>query len=143
MQSMIDPRLFDEMRKKDIHDLVNQLELYVKQEDFTHPGFYTLLRQLMVPFRLMTSITKTAEKLKIPYCHPTFYDLLNRKIKERLYPLMVAYHRGLSMEGDAVWSSQEGDKRTKVIRTSTWRDKARGLVRKGDSDSTGPEPDTQ
>lgn len=140
--SMIDQRIVDEIQRKTVNDLVNQLELYVKQEAFTHPGFYSLLRQFNVPFGLLTAITRLSERLKIPHCDDTYYAMINRKIKELLEPLMVAYHRGLVMEGDAIWSSAESEKRDRIIRTTPWRDKVRGLVRKSDasdSDTTNIE----
>jgi hypothetical protein len=132
--AMYDPRLYEEIRKKDINDLVNQLELYVQQEDFSHPGFYALLRQLMVPPDLIFSITKTAEKLRIPGCDPSFYSMLNRKIKERMYPLIALYHKGLVHEGDALWSGRERSKRTRVIRGKSWKDKVKGVMSRDSDD---------
>ena len=137
--AMYDPRLYEEMRKKDIHDLVNQLELYVQQEDFTHPGFYALLRQLMPPYELLVSITRLAERLRIPGCDKSYYAMINRKIKERLYPFMVAYHKGIALEGDAIWSGKERAQRTKVIRSKSWQDKVKGVFKRGRDDGE-PEP---
>ena len=121
--AMFDQRMIDEQRKKDIGTLIENLEMYIKQEDFTHPGFFALLRQLMVPFNLLISVTRTSEKLSIPNIHPDFKAMINRKIKERLYPLLVAYHRGLAAEGEAIWNQGERDKRDKVVKTKGWRAK--------------------
>ena len=133
--AVFDQRMIDEQRKKDIGTLIDNLEMYIKQEDFTHPGFFALLRQLMVPFNLLISVTRTAEKLKIPNIHPAFKAMINRKIKERLYPLLVAYHRGLAAEGEAIWNQGEKDKRDAVIKTKGWREKINRKIGKGnDSD---------
>lgn len=140
--SIIDPKIEAEIKRKTVDDLVNQMELYMKQEDFTHPGFYSLLRQFNVPYGLLVAITNLSDKLKIKHCHADYYAMINRKIKEKLYPLMVAYHRGLVMEGDAIWSAPERDKRDKVIRTTPWRDKVQGLMRRNDS-SNDESPDIE
>ena len=132
---MYDPKIYDELRKRDINDLVEQMELYIQQEDFTHPGFYALLRQLMPPYELLVAITRLAERLRIPGCHPNYYAMVNRKIKERMYPFMVAYHRGVATEGQALFGGRERDRRTKVIRSKSWRDKVKGLI-SNDSGST-------
>lgn len=132
--AVYDPRIYEEMRKKDIHDLVNQMELYIRQEDFTNPGFYGLLRQLMPPHGLLVAITRLGEKLEIPGCDPGYYKMISRKIRIRLEPFMVAYHKGIALEGEAIWSAKESDKRTKVIRSKSWKDKVRGLVKKSDDD---------
>lgn len=125
---MIDPRIYDDMRKKDINDLTEQMELYVRQEDFTHPAFFALLRKLLVPFNLLKAITGTSEKMKIPNCDPSYYMMLNRKMRERLYPLMYTYHAGMIREGDALTDDAEKRQRTKVIKGKGWRDKIRGVV---------------
>jgi len=132
--AVYDPRLYDDMRKKDINDLTEQLEMYIRQENFTHPGFYALLRKLLVPFELLTAITKMAEKLKIPNCDPSWYAMHNRKIKERLYPLMVTYHSGIAREGDAIMSGQEQRERTRVISGKSWKDNIRGSSDDRDSE---------
>lgn len=133
--AVYDPRIYDEMRKKDIHDLTTQMELYIQQEDFTHPGFFALLRKLMPPFGLLVSITRFSERLKVEGCHPSYYKMINRKIKECLYPFMVAYHQGIAMEGQALLGGEERDKRTKVIKTRSWRDKIRGRLKSDDGDT--------
>jgi hypothetical protein len=132
--AMYDQRMLDEQRRKDMASLIDNLEMYIKQEDFTHPGFYALLRQLLVPFNLLISVTKTAEKLQLPNIHPDYAAMINRKIKERLYPLLVAYHRGLASEGDAVWNQQERDKRDKVVKSKSWKEKV-GFGGKNESDT--------
>ena len=140
--AIYDPRVYEEMRKKDIHDLVNQMELYIRQEDFTHPGFHSLLRQLMPPHGLLVAITRLSEKLEIEGCDPGYYKMINRKIRQRLYPFMVAYHKGIALEGEAVWSARESDKRTKVIRSKSWREKVQGLVKKDDGNNGAGTTDT-
>lgn len=137
--AIYDPRIYDEMRKKDISDLTDQMELYIQQEDFTHPGFYALLRQLMMPYGLMVSITRLSERLQIPGCDPSYYAMVNRKIKERLYPFMVAYHKGIALEGQALLGGKERDRRTKVVRSKSWKDKVKGLLGRGDVDESEPD----
>jgi hypothetical protein len=137
--AVYDPRIYDEMRKKDISDLTDQMELYIQQEDFTHPGFFSLLRQFHPPFGLLISITRLSEKLAIPGCDPSYYAMVNRKIKERLYPFMVAYHKGIALEGQALLGGKERDKRTKVIKSKSWKEKVTALMgrkREGSDDST-------
>ena len=133
---LYDEQQMSEIRQQDLRFLIDNIEMYIMQEDFTHPGFFALLRDLRVPFNLMDSITRTAEKLKIPGCHRDFYAMLNRKIKERLYPLLVAYHRGLASEGDAVWNQQERDKRNKVVKSKMWQSKVQGVGKSDDEPTT-------
>lgn len=120
-------RMLDEQRKADMDTLIANLEMFIKQEDYTHPAFFALLRHLEVPYNLLASVTRTAEKLEIPNIHPDFKAMINRKITQRLHPLLVAHHRGLATEGEAVWNAAEKDKREKIAkgksRTERWRRK--------------------
>lgn len=141
--AVYDPRIYDELRKKDISDLTDQIELYIQQEDFTHPGFFALLRQFNPPFGLLISITRLSERLEIPGCDPSYYKMVNRKIKERLYPFMVAYHKGIALEGQALLGGLERDKRTKVIKSKRWRDKVKSAFgRREEQDDSADSEDS-
>lgn len=137
-----DPRVFREVLEKFGSDLVDQMELYIQQEDFTHPGFYAALRDSKMPFGLMRAITSLSELLKIPHCHADYYAVVNRKIKELLKPFMAAYQQGLAYEAQALMEGEERDSRTKVIRSKPWRDKVRGLIDRGKSDDRDDSDDS-
>ena len=142
MAAIYDPRIFEDLRKKDMNDFAEILETYIQQEDFTHPGFYALLRKMDPPHELMLVITKMGERLKVKGCAPDYYAMINRTITERLYPFLVAYHKGLATEAQAIFAGDERDSRTKVIKSKSWKSKVKEMFKGEDEDGDDDPDDT-
>jgi len=135
MAAIYDPKIFEDLRKKDMNDFAEILETYIRQEDFTHPGLYALLRLMDPPHELIEVVSKMGDRLKVKGCAPDYYAMINRIMKERLYTFLVAYHKGLATEAEAIFAGKERDSRTKVMKTKSWKDKfnVRGITKKDDS----------
>jgi len=117
--AMYDPQLYAQWEKDYRRKMVEQLELLVRTQDFTHPELFAILKDLYVPPQIVVSLLKLSQRLEIKGLHPSFYAAVNRKITQIIKPLLIMYNAGFAREADVIRGGKEYDKRTKVIKRDT------------------------
>ena len=114
--ALYDPALYVQWEKDWRKKMVQQLELYVTTQDFTHPELFAILKDLYVPPQIVISLLRLSQRLEIEGLHPRFYSAVNRKITQIIKPLLIMYNAGFAREADVIMAGKERDKRTKVIK---------------------------
>ena len=63
--STYDQASYEAGRKEATDQLVEQLELMVMQQDFTHPRLFAILRDLYVPHSVVIGLLRLQQRLEI------------------------------------------------------------------------------
>lgn len=138
--STFDQVSYEAGRKEATEQLVEQMELMVMQQDFTHPRLFAILRDLYVPHSVVIGLLRLQQRLLIKHLHEDFYEAVNRKITQIINPILDMYRPGLAREGDAILNTKERDKRIRVIQTKGGKikDNIGGLVSDGSKSEDEP-----
>lgn len=138
--STYDQASYEAGRKEATDQLVEQLELMVMQQEFTHPRLFAILRDLYVPHTVVVGLLRLQQRLEIKNLHEDFYAVVNRKITQIINPILDMYRPGLAREGDAILHSKERDKRIRVIQNKGGKikDNIGGLLGDGNKPDDKP-----